>query len=315
MLELNPELERYIEAHSEPESDVLVELSRETHLNVLRPLWYCRNLQGQFQMILAPSSRPGLCWKSGRRIPRYARRYGLGMKKVFCTIDVNDELEDFTRRYIGKSGLQERIVFHVGDACGIIPRLDEMFDLVFIDADKREYSEYYRLVFDKVRSGGIIIADDVLWDGKVADPQVKLDAQTKGILDFNDMVQADQRVTNLLLPVRHGLMIVRKNKNKVLVSFTDACTRPCSLCNKQSFQQTVPCCCHTIRRVRLHLSTSRHLTAILTGFILFNAVNFKILYENCRLVRWSPDTTGYFKAGVRSDMVCYNHLIACVFKE
>ena len=106
--------------------------------------------------------------------------------------------------------MQERIVFHVGDACEIIPTLDEMFDLVFIDADKREYSEYYRLVFDKVRHGGIIVADDVLWDGKVADPRVKPDAQTKGILDFNEMVQADSRVENILLPVRHGLMIVRK---------------------------------------------------------------------------------------------------------
>ena len=81
---------------------------------------------------------------------------------------------------------------------------------MFIDADKRVYSEYYRLVFDKVRSGGMIIADDVLWDGKVVDPQVKLDAQTKGILNFNEMVQADSRVENILLPVRHGLMIVRK---------------------------------------------------------------------------------------------------------
>ena len=135
---------------------------------------------------------------------------GLEKGGVLHTIDVNDELEDFTRQYIEKSGLQERIVFHVGDACKIIPTLDEMFDLVFIDADKREYSEYYCLVFEKVRHGGIIVADDVLWDGKVADPQVKPDAQTKGILDFNEMVQADSRVENILLPVRHGLMIVRK---------------------------------------------------------------------------------------------------------
>lgn len=135
---------------------------------------------------------------------------GLEEGGVLHTIDVNDELEDFTRHYIEKSGLQERIVFHVGDACEIIPMLDEVFDLVFIDADKREYSEYYRLVFDKVRSGGMIVADDVLWDGKVADPQVKLDAQTKGILDFNEMVQADSRVENILLPIRHGLMVIRK---------------------------------------------------------------------------------------------------------
>lgn len=135
---------------------------------------------------------------------------GLEEGGMLHTIDVNDELEDFTRQYIEKSGLQERIVFHVGDACQIIPELNEIFDLVFIDADKREYSEYYKLVFDKVRSGGMIVADDVLWDGKVADPQVKLDAQTKGILDFNDMVQADDRVENILLPVRHGLMMIRK---------------------------------------------------------------------------------------------------------
>ena len=113
----------------------------------------------------------------------------MDLSLIHISIDVNDELEDFTRCYMEKSGLQERIVFHVGDACEIITTLDEVFDLVFIDADKREYSEYYRLVFDKVRSGGMIIADDVLWDGKVADPQVKLDAQTKGILDFNEMVR------------------------------------------------------------------------------------------------------------------------------
>lgn len=212
MLELNPELEQYIEAHSEPESDVLAELSRETHLNVLRPRMLSGNLQGQLLRMICQMIGARRVLEIGTYTGYAAIAMASGMEEdgVLHTIDVNDELEDFTRHYIEKSGLQERIVFHVGDACEMIPRLDEMFDLVFIDADKREYSEYYRLVFDKVRSGGIIIADDVLWDGKVADPQVKLDAQTKGILDFNDMVQSDQRVENLLLPVRHGLMIVRK---------------------------------------------------------------------------------------------------------
>ena len=212
MLEVTPELEQYIEAHSEPESDVLAELSRETHLNVLRPRMLSGNLQGQFLRMICQMIGARRVLEVGTYTGYAAIAMASGMEEdgVLHTIDVNDELEDFTRHYIEKSGLQERIVFHVGDACEMIPRLDEMFDLVFIDADKREYSEYYRLVFDKVRSGGIIIADDVLWDGKVADPQVKLDAQTKGILDFNDMVQSDQRVENLLLPVRHGLMIVRK---------------------------------------------------------------------------------------------------------
>ena len=199
MLEMDAELEQYILAHSEPEGEVLAELSRATHLNVLRPRMLSGNLQGQFLKMI--------CRMIGAR---RVLEIGLEEGGVLHTIDVNDELEDFTRQYIEKSGLQERIVFHVGDACEIIPTLDEMFDLVFIDADKREYSEYYRLVFDKVRHGGIIVADDVLWDGKVADPRVKPDAQTKGILDFNEMVQADSRVENILLPVRHGLMIVRK---------------------------------------------------------------------------------------------------------
>ena len=103
----------------------------------------------------------------------------------------------------------KRVVFHIGDACEIIPGLDECFDLVFIDADKRQYTAYYRLVFDKVRPGGIIVADDVLWDGKVTEKDTR-DAQTRGILEFNELVQADTRVENLLLPVRHGLMLIRK---------------------------------------------------------------------------------------------------------
>ena len=123
--------------------------------------------------------------------------------------DINDEIEDFTRNYIERSGLAGQIVFHIGDACEIIPGLDECFDLVFIDADKRQYAAYYRLVFDKVRPGGIIVADDVLWDGKVTEKDTR-DAQTRGILEFNELVQADTRVENLLLPVRHGLMLIRK---------------------------------------------------------------------------------------------------------
>ena len=124
-------------------------------------------------------------------------------------MDVNDELEDFTREYIRQSGMEERIVFHIGDACQVIPELDEVFDLVFIDADKRQYADYYRLVFDKVRPGGLIVADDVLWDGKVADSRQQ-DPHTRGILAFNDLVQADPRVENLLFPIRHGLMLIRK---------------------------------------------------------------------------------------------------------
>lgn len=212
MLELNKDLEQYILAHTEPECAVLAELSRSTHLNVLRPRMLSGNLQGQFLKMICRmiGARRVLEIGTYTGYAAISMAQGLEADGVVHTIDVNDELEEFTRGFIEKSGLEGRVVFHVGDAREVIPRLDEVFDLVFIDADKREYSEYYRLVFDKVRVGGMIIADDVLWDGKVADPSVKVDAQTRGILEFNDMVQADERVENVLLPVRHGLMLMRK---------------------------------------------------------------------------------------------------------
>ena len=212
MLEMDAELEQYILAHSEPEGEVLAELSRATHLNVLRPRMLSGNLQGQFLKMI--------CRMIGARRVLEIRTYtgyaaismaaGGGGRGVLHTIDVNDELEDFTRQYIEKSGLQERIVFHVGDACEIIPTLDEMFDLVFIDADKREYSEYYRLVFDKVRQVGNHCCGRrvVGWQG--GGPASETGCPNERYIDFNEMVQADSRVENILLPVRHGLMIVRK---------------------------------------------------------------------------------------------------------
>lgn len=214
MLELSPELEQYIEAHSQREEPVLVELARATHLQVLRPRMLSGNLQGQLLRMLCRmiDARSVLEIGTYTGYAAISMAMGMGEDGVLHTIDVNDELEDFTREFIRKSGLEKRIVFHVGDALKIIPELKGMFDLVFIDADKREYPEYYRLVFDKVRVGGIIVADDVLWDGKVVTEGEKTDAQTRGILDFNDMVQADERVENLLLPVRHGLMLMRKTK-------------------------------------------------------------------------------------------------------
>lgn len=214
MQELSPELEQYIEAHSQREEPVLTELARATHLQVLRPRMLSGNLQGQLLRMLCRmiDARSVLEIGTYTGYAAISMAMGMGENGVLHTIDVNDELEDFTREFIRKSGLEKRIVFHVGDALKIIPELEGMFDLVFIDADKREYPEYYRLVFDKVRVGGIIVADDVLWDGKVVAESEKTDAQTRGILDFNDMVQADERVENLLLPVRHGLMLMRKTK-------------------------------------------------------------------------------------------------------
>jgi predicted O-methyltransferase YrrM len=126
------------------------------------------------------------------------------------TIEVNPELEDGIRRFIREAGLEETIVLHIGNALEIIPALDEIWDLVFIDADKPNYLNYYNMVLPRVRPGGFIIADNVLWDGKVTGDPVKMDKDTRGIVEFNEFVQQDGRVENLMLPVRDGLMIVRK---------------------------------------------------------------------------------------------------------
>lgn len=210
-MELNSELEEYIELHTAREPEILLQLSRATHQKILRPRMLSGNLQGQFLKMLCQMNSAWRVLEVGTFTGYAAISMAMGLDEdgLVHTIDINDEIEDFTRDYIARSGLEDRIVFHIGDACQIIPQLDEIFDLVFIDADKRQYSDYYRLVFDKVRPGGIIIADDVLWDGKVLDADSR-DAQTRGILEFNAMVQADDRVENVLLPLRHGLMLIRK---------------------------------------------------------------------------------------------------------
>ena len=204
-------MEDYIEAHTEPEPEILTELSRATHRKILRPRMLSGNMQGQFLKMLCRMNKAHRVLEIGTFTGYASIAMAMGLEEggVLHTIDINDEIEEFTRTYIARSGLADRIVFHIGDACEVIPRLTEQFDLVFIDADKRLYPEYYRLVFDKVVPGGIIVADDVLWDGKVVEPDSR-DAQTRGILEFNELVQQDDRVENILLPVRHGLMVIRK---------------------------------------------------------------------------------------------------------
>ena len=204
-------MEDYIEAHTEPEPEILTELSRATHRKILRPRMLSGNMQGQFLKMLCRMNKAHRVLEIGTFTGYASIAMAMGLEEggVLHTIDINDEIEEFTRTYIARSGLADRIVFHIGDACEVIPRLTERFDLVFIDADKRLYPEYYRLVFDKVVPGGIIVADDVLWDGKVLEPDSR-DAQTRGILEFNELVQQDDRVENILFPVRHGLMVIRK---------------------------------------------------------------------------------------------------------
>lgn len=211
MLAINTELEKYVLEHSEPESELLTELTRETHLKVLRPRMLSGHLQGQFLKMICQMVHAKRVLEIGTYTGYAAISMAMGMEPegILHTIDINDEIEDFTREYIRRSGLEERIVFHIGDARGIIPALNEQFDVVFIDADKREYLDYYRLVLDKLVPGGIIVADDVLWDGKVLENPPLNDAQTQGIIAFNDFVAADNRVEKVILPIRHGLTLIR----------------------------------------------------------------------------------------------------------
>jgi caffeoyl-CoA O-methyltransferase len=126
------------------------------------------------------------------------------------TIEIDDELETIAQKYFLKSGMSDHIFQHIGDAREIIPSINLPFDLVFIDADKREYCDYYNFVFDHIPVGGFILADNILWDGKVVDPEAANEEQTRGILDFNDLIQNDSRVRNVILPVRDGIMLVQK---------------------------------------------------------------------------------------------------------
>ena len=208
-MEWSLELEEYITAHSEQESEVLAALRRATHLNVMRPRMLSGNMQGQLLKMFCRMIGARRVLEIGTYAGYAAISLAEGLEEdgIVYTIDINDEIEDIAREYIRKSGLEERIRFLLGDACELIPDLAETFDLVFIDADKRQYPEYYRLIFDKLKPGGIIVADDVLWEGKVLTDK---DAQTRGIMAFNDLVAGDERVEKLILPVRHGLMLIRK---------------------------------------------------------------------------------------------------------
>ena len=212
MIEVNKELEDYILQHTEAEDLVLKDLTRETHVKMLRPRMLSGHLQGKFLKMTCQMIQPLRILEIGTYTGYSAISMAMGTSDdcIIHTIDCNDELEQFTRKYIKRSGFENRIQFHIGDALEMIPKLEEDFDLVFIDADKRQYIEYFEAVFPKLNKGGFILADDVLWDGKVVEEIENNDKQTQGIINFNHFIQEDSRVENLILPIRHGLMMIRK---------------------------------------------------------------------------------------------------------
>lgn len=205
-------LDQYILDHTSPEDDVLKELDRETHLKVLRSRMLSGHLQGQILSMISCMIKPQYILEIGTFTGYSALclAKGLAANGKLHTIEIDDELESIARKYFLKSGMSNKIVQHIGDARLIVPSLKNRFDLVFIDADKREYCDYYNLVFDRIAVGGFLLADNILWNGKVVDPDEADDEQTRGILDFNKLVHNDKRVKNAILPIRDGIMLIQK---------------------------------------------------------------------------------------------------------
>ena len=206
------ELNQYIEQHIMPEEEVLKELERETHLTCIHPRMLSGHVQGKVLYMFCKMIQPKNILELGTYTGYSAISMGLALANdaSIDTIEIRDELEDIITKYIGKAKLDHIINPHFGDAKTIIPKLNKTFDLVFIDADKREYCNYYNLIFNYVSPGGYIIADNILWSGKVVEPVEPNDTQTQGILDFNKMIQNDDRVENVIFPFRDGMLVIRK---------------------------------------------------------------------------------------------------------
>ena len=206
------EIDKYILNHIEPEDEILKELDRETHLNVAGARMISGHLQGQVLTIFSKIIKPKNILEIGTFTGYSAICLAKGLQEngKLITIEIDDELENMARNYIVKAGVEHKIVQLIGAALEIIPTLNETFDLVFIDAQKSEYSAYYNAVFEKVKNGGFIIADNTLWSGKVLETPAEDDYQTRGIIEFNTMIKNDDRIEKVILPLRDGMTIIRK---------------------------------------------------------------------------------------------------------
>lgn len=208
---ISTDIENYALQHSSPEDAVLQNLNRETHARMLYARMLSGHLQGSFLEIMSRMISPKRILEIGTFTGYSAICLAKGLQPdgLLHTIDVNDELEAMIRKTIASAGMDGQIIYHIANALDFIPTLYECWDLVFIDADKENYLNYYQMVFESVRPGGYIIADNVLWSGKVLDEKCQ-DSETKAIRAFNQHVTDDQRVDNLLVPIRDGLMLIRK---------------------------------------------------------------------------------------------------------
>lgn len=209
---IDPKIEAYLETHTTPEIEVLKELNRQTHLRTFYPRMLSGHIQGKFLEMVCHMIQPKRVLEIGTfsGYSAIAMAKGLQDEALIYTIEVNEEMEPFILEFITKSGMENMIRLKMGNALEIIPTLDEVFDLVFIDADKEQYVEYYNLAKGKLRSGGFIIADNVIWSGKVLDKSPKTDKETQGIVAFNEFVKKDLEVEQVMLSIRDGLLLIRK---------------------------------------------------------------------------------------------------------
>jgi len=210
---INPDIEKYIDEHTTSESPVLQKINRETHLYELMPRMLSGHVQGRFLSMISKMISPGYILEIGTYTGYSALclAEGLTKKGQLHTIDINEELKEKNRRSFNDAGYGDQIIQHIGNALEIIPKLDFPFDLVFIDADKGNYLKYYQLVLESLRPGALILADNVLWSGKVLNENgEKIDKDTQAIIDFNEYVQQDKRVENVLVSIRDGLFLIRK---------------------------------------------------------------------------------------------------------
>jgi caffeoyl-CoA O-methyltransferase len=210
----NALIDDYMARHSDAEPDFLAAVNRETHLRTINPRMMSGHFQGRILKMLVRMAQPQRILEIGTFTGYSALCMAEGLTATDAhidTIEIDDELEDFIRQNFAQSPYNEQITLHIGDARKIIPTLAGEFDFVFIDADKREYLDYYELVLPRVRKGGFILADNTLWDGKVLIEPPSGDHQTIAVKQFNDFIASDQRIEKVILPLRDGLTLMRKN--------------------------------------------------------------------------------------------------------
>ncbi len=209
---ISQKLDNYIVAYSEDEPELLQQLNRETHQKILQPRMLSGHYQGRVLSMLSKLITPKTILEIGTYTGYSAicLAEGIHPEGELHTIDINEELHDFQRKYFNKSGYGKQIIQHTGDAMDIIPKLNLTFDLVFMDADKENYTNYFHAVIDKLNAGGVILSDNVLWSGKVLEEIKEEDTSTKGIVEYNSLLKEDKQIETVILPIRDGLTISRK---------------------------------------------------------------------------------------------------------